>query len=598
MAFQNRSNSKTNNDVRQIRNPSSNQISDDSQVTIDAKYMQETSSELELEGQEKQTVSSTVLEISTGSNLVLELNNTHLVTSPRKTTSPNRATSPSKVTSPASRKSGVNNKVIAHKEQSIKRKPEKSHKKKKKHHSKSNSKKHKNKRKHSKAISTNTSKLVSEKHSDSDDFCVKSWDNEEFEKWSPIVSKVSPVKKATQLNINSFAKFREIQPSNYKSKSIHSTNINNKEQWRVKIKEIDAKSERIHRKKKRYKKADDKLNMPDFITHLPEIKYDKSSKINKKSKDKSSSVKKLSIIDYPHENKKSKEKKIDLSKINRYENEFKQSTLKIDAKNNMRHSQHRKKDIDSSEYRDSSFYAFQKKKQNEIWEEQKLKTDRELRNIRRTRVSENSSTYIKSFNTQLSNRPKRTTKKPDYLIFYEGGKTMNGSAQGYDQYMNPNDHTLIKPSKHNEETEQPIEVNLSLESLLIMTIHSHLHSNEIIGYLGGHYINWDSARTSWNKKKQLIFLQHSYPWEPLTLSEHEKSKIDRTRNVEVDPESADIARKNSEENGEKLLAWYHSHPFFEVYPSQLDVANHWSYQSQWNKDNQPYVGLIIGPYTK
>ena len=210
-----------------------------------------------------------------------------------------------------------------------------------------------------------------------------------------------------------------------------------------------------------------------------------------KAKGKSPFKKILPKIRYSNTEKNAfEEKKVTSSSQKEVNNCVIQKVLKTSSKTmNLRHSQHRKKDEDASEYRDSSFYAFQKKKQVEIKEDLRIKSQRELRSVKRSRASETPSPYLKSLAASSSNRPKRTTKKPDYLIFYDGGKTMNGIAQGYDQYLNLNDHTLMRPTKYNDENEQPIEVNLSLESLLLMTIHSHLHSNEIIGYLGGFYTN-------------------------------------------------------------------------------------------------------------
>lgn len=68
--------------------------------------------------------------------------------------------------------------------------------------------------------------------------------------------------------------------------------------------------------------------------------------------------------------------------------------------------------------------------------------------------------------------------------------------------------------------------------------------------------------------------------------------------MEMDPESAENARKKAEDNGEQILAWYHSHPFFEVFPSNVDIINHSNYQECFKKEDQPYVAIIIGPYTK
>eukprot|EP01017_Pseudomicrothorax_dubius_P023766 TRINITY_DN2533_c0_g1_i7.p1 TRINITY_DN2533_c0_g1~~TRINITY_DN2533_c0_g1_i7.p1 ORF type:complete len:217 (-),score=22.24 TRINITY_DN2533_c0_g1_i7:120-770(-) len=51
-------------------------------------------------------------------------------------------------------------------------------------------------------------------------------------------------------------------------------------------------------------------------------------------------------------------------------------------------------------------------------------------------------------------------------------------------------------------------------------------------------------------------------------------------------------------HGQKLevLGWYHSHPFFETIPSYIDKDAQTNYQKHYG--NQPFLGFIIGPYTK
>ena len=75
MAVQNCKYPEVNEEGGTVRKSQSiHSLSDESKVTIDDQHIKGVNSELELEGQEKQTVSSTVLEISNGSNSVLDLN--------------------------------------------------------------------------------------------------------------------------------------------------------------------------------------------------------------------------------------------------------------------------------------------------------------------------------------------------------------------------------------------------------------------------------------------------------------------------------------------------------------------------------------------
>lgn len=72
---------------------------------------------------------------------------------------------------------------------------------------------------------------------------------------------------------------------------------------------------------------------------------------------------------------------------------------------------------------------------------------------------------------------------------------------------------------------------------------------------------------------------------------------ERLKNVELCPESAAMARQQISANGQQIVGWYHSHPFFKVEPSNIDIRNHANYQSSFDKDNLPFVALITGPYS-
>ena len=141
------------------------------------------------------------------------------------------------------------------------------------------------------------------------------------------------------------------------------------------------------------------------------------------------------------------------------------------------------KDKEDAEYTDSNRYTFKKKK------EQLTLSVTQRNSSRPQRVSKVKITSIQATCEVPNNRPKRTTKKPTFLSFDESGKSVSAGFNHFDNYSTSNDYALIKPIKYDTEVEQPIEVNLSLESLLLMTVHSHLYSNEIIGFLAGHHLN-------------------------------------------------------------------------------------------------------------
>jgi|TARA_B110000305_G_C19165508_1_gene504654 proteasome lid subunit RPN8/RPN11 len=44
------------------------------------------------------------------------------------------------------------------------------------------------------------------------------------------------------------------------------------------------------------------------------------------------------------------------------------------------------------------------------------------------------------------------------------------------------------------------------------------------------------------------------------------------------------------------VAWYHSHPIFDVDPSMQDLVTHYQQQVEFDRQGLPFIGVIIGPY--
>ena len=132
---------------------------------------------------------------------------------------------------------------------------------------------------------------------------------------------------------------------------------------------------------------------------------------------------------------------------------------------------------------------------------------------------------------------------------------------------------------------EPFIIYVSFQAMLMMNIHAHLFANEIIGWLSGYLIEQDS--------KKYMFIQEASVVKPM-----EHCPFDRKKSVEMDSEDAHIVSKGIEKRGQQILGWYHSHPVFEVNPSNIDVCTHNSYQENFNKDNKPFIGIIVGPYSK
>lgn len=104
-----------------------------------------------------------------------------------------------------------------------------------------------------------------------------------------------------------------------------------------------------------------------------------------------------------------------------------------------------------------------------------------------------------------------------------------------------------------------------------MSVHSHIHRNEVIGFVSGHYIKSNIMRGQTNQR-DIIIIQETVPCQATEFDGN--SNVDYSKNVEMHPESAQIRAKEIEQKGLNLLGWYHSHPKFEVNPSHVDVVNH------------------------
>lgn len=147
-------------------------------------------------------------------------------------------------------------------------------------------------------------------------------------------------------------------------------------------------------------------------------------------------------------------------------------------------------------------------------------------------------------------------------------------------------YRLIKCSQYDSNKKQPIEIYLSFQAFLMMNIHSHLFYNEVIGFNAGYVFKSKSG-------SQAILIQDVYP--ALAI---ENTGQDRSKSVEMDPESSELNRKLAESRGQTIWGWYHSHPIFETNPSKIDIYNQHSYQHFFNSDcNKPFIAFIVGPYS-
>eukprot|EP00045_Choanoeca_perplexa_P017134 m.243019 g.243019 ORF g.243019 m.243019 type:complete len:828 (-) comp17457_c1_seq8:185-2668(-) len=125
----------------------------------------------------------------------------------------------------------------------------------------------------------------------------------------------------------------------------------------------------------------------------------------------------------------------------------------------------------------------------------------------------------------------------------------------------------------------PFQVKISSNVMLVMDMHSHLASTEIIGYLAGTF----DART------RTLVITEVIPCPAL-----ESDQTQRDQSVEMDPNAQVNAMELIKRKGLAFAGWYHSHPTFPPEPSVRDIENQTASQMMFME--QPYVGIINAPY--
>ncbi|KAK9830977.1 hypothetical protein WJX81_004646 [Elliptochloris bilobata] len=129
---------------------------------------------------------------------------------------------------------------------------------------------------------------------------------------------------------------------------------------------------------------------------------------------------------------------------------------------------------------------------------------------------------------------------------------------------------------------QPFSVSVAQEVLLLMDLHAHLSSAEIIGLLGG---SWDASTRS-------IQVAAAFPCARAAGSLSGTS-------VELDPAAEVETRALIAARGLVPVGWYHSHPIFAPKPSQKDAENQRNYQALFRCADtglEPFLGAIVGPF--
>ncbi|XP_006862552.1 PREDICTED: histone H2A deubiquitinase MYSM1 [Chrysochloris asiatica] len=137
---------------------------------------------------------------------------------------------------------------------------------------------------------------------------------------------------------------------------------------------------------------------------------------------------------------------------------------------------------------------------------------------------------------------------------------------------------LIPCNFFNEEKQEPFQVKVASEALLIMDLHAHVSMAEVIGLLGGRYSEVD----------KIVEICAAEPCNSLSTG----------LQCEMDPVSQTQASETLAVRGYSVIGWYHSHPAFDPNPSLRDIDTQAKYQSYFSRGGAKFIGMIVSPYNR
>ncbi|KAK2107288.1 Myb-like, SWIRM and MPN domains 1 [Saguinus oedipus] len=126
--------------------------------------------------------------------------------------------------------------------------------------------------------------------------------------------------------------------------------------------------------------------------------------------------------------------------------------------------------------------------------------------------------------------------------------------------------------------EEPFQVKVASEALLIMDLHAHVSMAEVIGLLGGRYSEVD----------KVVEVCAAEPCNSLSTG----------LQCEMDPVSQTQASETLAVRGYSVIGWYHSHPAFDPNPSLRDIDTQAKYQSYFSRGGAKFIGMIVSPYNR
>ncbi|XP_039590661.1 histone H2A deubiquitinase MYSM1 isoform X1 [Polypterus senegalus] len=135
---------------------------------------------------------------------------------------------------------------------------------------------------------------------------------------------------------------------------------------------------------------------------------------------------------------------------------------------------------------------------------------------------------------------------------------------------------LIPCQSFGEETQEPFQVLVAPEALVVMDMHSHVSMGEVIGLLGGKY----------SESERILKINAAEPCHSLSTG----------LQCEMDPVSQTQASEALERRGYSVVGWYHSHPAFDPNPSLRDIDTQAKFQTYFTRGGAQFIGMIISPY--
>ncbi|KAI4828763.1 hypothetical protein KUCAC02_022839 [Chaenocephalus aceratus] len=132
---------------------------------------------------------------------------------------------------------------------------------------------------------------------------------------------------------------------------------------------------------------------------------------------------------------------------------------------------------------------------------------------------------------------------------------------------------LIPCRYFGEDVQEPFQVIVCAETLLIMDMHAHVSRGEVIGLLGGLF----------NEEDRVLKICAAEPC----------NSVSTGLQCEMDPVSQTQACDVLSNLGFSVVGWYHSHPTFHPNPSVRDITTQDQFQSYFSRGGAPFIGMIV-----